>query len=608
MNNDKARNFLLGLALLTACSTGLKAQIWVGGDPQCDHQNIQDALNEVLLGVDTEIRIANNISGGEYIENLDFDYNLTETIAIRGGYDACQGTLTETPSVVNGNDLNPVFNISGGNPGQRVTIILSRLAFKNGRADGSGRAGGLNLSSVSTSFFLRELSISNNTGVKGGGLYINLLDDTGLEVSGTLIFNNSGTNGGGVYCEQAGEARSLLFQADNAISFNQAISGVAGNGNGGGVYLTNGCSASLNSGDALFGSVEGIVGNQASNHGGGVFISNGAFLRLNQREVPGDGVSIATIAENIADADFDGSGNGGGIYLTGIGTRLSFSEGSLNRNQAVNGGGIALADEATSTFVFSGASQPACYFGSHCVEFSRNVAGQNVSGVGQGVGGAIFAESSSQLGIVRTRFTENQADNGVVMGATDLANIRISASTMYNNGGEVTSELAQNYMFLASEEGTNLEMKHVTVVDNEVNPSSRMYFGALGARIRVDNSLLFDAVDVLEVIDINGSDTQTIFDCVMAHEISTLSGAVGNSFQVLRSGLSFVDPGAGDYRIGASSAAIDLCSDVNSAFSVDFEGQALGYDDPATGELFGAFDAGSDEYYLIDAVFADRFE
>ena len=604
-----AQNFWAGLAVLMACSTGLQAQIWVGGDAQCDHQSIQDALDAVLLGTDTQIRIANNIPEGEYIENLNFDYDLTEMITIYGGYETCQGNATNTPSVVNGNDQGPVFNISGGNPSQRVTIILRDLVFRNGQADGSGRAGGINLSSVNTSFILRDLSINNNMGIKGGGLYINLLDATALEASGTQIFNNSGTNGGGLYCEATGQAQGVVLQSNNAISFNQAISGVASNGNGGGMYLTNGCSVNLGSGDALFGSIEGVVGNQASNHGGGVFLNEGALLRLNQDSVLSDEDSIATISENIADADFNGVGNGGGIYLTGSGTRVWFTEGTLNRNQAVNGGGIAAADQATADFVLSTPDQPACRFDSHCLEFSRNIAGQDVAGVGRGVGGAVFAESSAEVRMIRTLFTDNQADTAVIVGVTGMADVEISASTMHSNGGQSTAALGQNYLFLSSEEGSDLEMKHVTVADNLVDPSSRMYFGALGARIRVDNSLLFDAADVLEVIDINGSNTQTIFDCVLTHETGTLSGAIGNSFATLQSALSFVDPSAGNYRIGASSSAIDLCGDVNSPFSVDFEGQALGFDDPASGELFGTFDAGADEYILlVDALFSDRFE
>ena len=50
-----------------------------------------------------------------------------------------------------------------------------------------------------------------------------------------------------------------------------------------------------------------------------------------------------------------------------------------------------------------------------------------------------------------------------------------------------------------------------------------------------------------------------------------------------------------------------MCDEVSSLWP-DFEGQPFGYDDPNQANLIGASDAGADESYLSDTIFAHGFD
>ncbi len=606
MNTINNKQCLVALFLM-AFSWQALAIIWVGGDNNCHHQSIQAALDEVALGNDTTIWIASNIAGGVYTENLNLDYTLPVTIGISGGFDSCGGSLTQTPTVINGGNNGPVFNITGGNLSQTVGVNLNLLSLQSGVSDGSGRAGGLNISSVNTNVFLTQMSINNNTGVNGGGLHIDLQDNSRYQISSTLIFNNTATNGGGVYC--AGSGRSVIFQSDNSVAFNQALSANAGDGHGGGIYITDDCPMFFSSGDTLFGSVEGIVGNQASNHGGGAYLNNRALLRLSASAVSNGPIAIATVKENIADADNSGLGDGGAIYLTGDDTQLSLQAALLEDNVAVNGGALAVTDQARISYF--GSTLP-CLFNGHCTQISNNTAGANVAGINLGVGGAVYANNGGDAFFTRTLFTDNQADLGVVASVSDQARVTLIASNINNNGAQPSNDLSQNYLFSSVSSGSRLTLSQVTVADNTINSGSSVFFAGLGANVTSENSILRGQNDnMMETLDVNGSQVTLSFTCNLVSEVDSLgtsAGIVDNVTATFDSEYNFVNRLNGDYRIQTPSLAIDMC-DAASFNWPDFEGQAFGFNDPTvSGTLLGSHDAGADESYLSDIFFADGFE
>jgi hypothetical protein len=158
--------------------------------------------------------------------------------------------------------LNTAETYGGGIQGFEDSIFLTRCMVSGNKAyDGNG--GGI-FDAVGTLHVVDSMVFSNYADESGGGLYA-LLNTT--QITGTTFSGNAAADlpTGGTH--------------DN---------------HGGAMYLYSGATHAVNS---------TISGNRADESGGGVF-GNGATLSL----------SFTTIANNVADDDSDGQGDGGGIF------------------------------------------------------------------------------------------------------------------------------------------------------------------------------------------------------------------------------------------------------------------------------------------------------
>ncbi len=565
------------------------AVIWVGGDGSCNYNTIQAALNDLATGVDTRVNIANNIAGGVYFENLNLNVNIAASLlTIHGGYNTCQGSLTDNPTLVDGSASGPVFNLSGDASEQNVQI--SRMVLRNGTSDVSDRAGGLNIADPDMRVFISDVVISNNTGVDGGGLNV---AGAALEVSlaRTLIVNNSAKNGGGMHC---GDVNNVRLTNDSGISFNQASSALPDGGRGGGVFAGAGCFFIHNAGDHLgVAPLSGLVGNQSSENGGGAYISDGAryFLARNvatPQEVP-------TIRDNIAEGD------GGGAFIQGSGSELNMLGGVVDGNEAAHGGALAL-DDSGRAFITAQADGT-CWNRQRCNLFNNNRAGRDIE---DGRGGTFYLTNNATMTAVRSWVSESQADVASVIDVRNGAVASFFSSVIAGNG--VNGESGFNNLALGAAvfEG-RLSFNNATVVDNSLQSGSAMLVAAFSATLIVDRSIVMDAaVNVLDVINGAGDPVGAFFRCGLVHENSSLASAslVSNYFVTANPG--FVDPGNGDYRILAGADAVDMCSTPSDLWP-DFEGQPRGFDDPTLGNIDGAVDAGADESYLADVIFYSGF-
>jgi len=126
---------------------------------------------------------------------------------------------------------------------------------------------------------------SGAAGQRGGGIYI--AANATLALTGSSIFGNTaGHQGGGLFVDY--QASATITRC--AIYNNRATNA------GGGIY-TDGALSITNS---------TISGNACDRHGGGVYSDLGIVSMVN-----------VTVAGNRADANTDGSGQGGGLYSTG---------------------------------------------------------------------------------------------------------------------------------------------------------------------------------------------------------------------------------------------------------------------------------------------------
>ncbi|MEA5467727.1 CHAT domain-containing protein [Spirulina sp. 06S082] len=200
-----------------------------------------------------------------------------------------------------------IFNVTGG-----VTTTFENLTIRNGSnvmmpAQGTGAG----ISSNGIVNLINATVSENSSHFGGGGVYsgstVNLINST---VSG----NSSNLGGGGgifsggavnltnstVSSNSSNNQGGGIKASDNVILINSTISGNFSSGDGGGIFVSTGGNASLTNST--------VSGNSSNNSGGGISARSGTIYN-------------STIAFNVADADNNGTGNGGGIYRDGtIGT------------------------------------------------------------------------------------------------------------------------------------------------------------------------------------------------------------------------------------------------------------------------------------------------
>jgi predicted outer membrane repeat protein len=560
---------LAALAALLCLSAQAQAWVSVGSSPgfgTCTYATIADALADG----DSEIRI---LSNQVFTENI----LIADSRTLRGGFTSClaasldlkEGNNTE----INGSGaaLLPTILVLLSNPGVVTLHDLKITGGAVGVATGS-TAGVLNIHD--------SLIVANSGSFDGAGLRIDNPGDTlQVVIRGSSILGNSTTeSGGGIYCNHA---NGLIRLESGAILENSA------GGDGGGVWLGNGCRFSSFSGSRIEdGSMlRGILSNSAAGSGGGVYAAAGAQVEINGHLGPlglwGNTTDPATVANNTAFY-------GGAVYATGNDTLVEMIDTVVRDNVALNlGGGALVASGATLNVDVSGAS---CWNGFRCSQWRNNQAS-----AGSRYGGHVYVDAAS-VQIDRTHLTGGRAQYGTAIYATGWDAV-LSMEGSYLTGNGLTSPpSATEYYVVRLLDSAHATLRHVTVAGNS---SSQAVFGVLGAGSQVDatNSIVFNGgLPVLAT----SSGGEGIFSCVIANEDSS-TGA----------GVVVVDPGfrnqaAGDYRLSASSPAIDRCADAG-ATRPDDEGHPRGIDDPGHPNLAGTYDTGADEFLLVDSLFADRF-
>jgi len=174
---------------------------------------------------------------------------------------------------------------------------------------------------------LTDGTIKNAKAVNGGAIY---LTDGTFTMNGGSIENCAATNGGAVYVDGG----ICLLNAGT-------ISGNAVTENGGAAYV-------VNTPVTFGGTTGGIIIKENTAK------LNGGALYLQQNIAPASGknylTTIATgkIYDNAADSDSNGTGNGGGIFLSGkYGSCTVSGSSEIKGNSAANGGGLYIVEGAS---------------------------------------------------------------------------------------------------------------------------------------------------------------------------------------------------------------------------------------------------------------------
>ena len=241
-------------------------------------------------------------------------------------YMATGGTLTlEAGAVLQNNHASQVgsaIRADGGSLVMNGGAILDNETAYNG--------GGIYLGQSAT-FAMNGGTIQGNTGGGGGGIDAQCQ----ITMTGGTIQNNTATHGGGIILN--GNRASLVMSGNSKIIGNQAKQKTSGSwGDGGGIYLSNSTTLTLNGGT--------IGNNTADRCGGGVeshgnVTVNGGKITNNTGGAGGgiyNEIDTVTMTGGEISGNTSKDGCGGGIANNGT---LVMSGGSITGNTAAREGG-----------------------------------------------------------------------------------------------------------------------------------------------------------------------------------------------------------------------------------------------------------------------------
>ncbi len=293
------------------------------------------------------------------------------------------------------------------------------------------------------------------------------LDGTGtgeqksvLEVRGSLVLEDCNASGNGAGKITDGFGTYIV------------LDGVASH-YGGGVFVANGASFIMNSGE-ISGNTAGRCGggvavapggrfvmnggtitNNSGEYGGavyidreGVFEMNNGSLTQNSTSQRGGGVSVlGSFTMNGGDISNNTSPQAGaGVSLLGT---FTLNGGTISGNEAQNGAGVTVVEGGTVTLnngTISGNTASRNGGGVHVENSTLILNGAVISGnTGSSGGGGVYCMGSSNFTFLSGQISENRSNSfggGVMMisGAMQMDNGSIANNTSANNGGGVYLE------------------------------------------------------------------------------------------------------------------------------------------------------------------------
>ncbi|MEZ5470645.1 MAG: hypothetical protein R3E90_02615 [Marinicella sp.] len=548
-------------------------------DNACDYHTIQGAINS---GISNTIRIASNKSYFESLEISTSNQNQGNEHLIGGYADCTQAGLNITDlsqAIVTGNGTDPVLEISHTN-GMNYDVKVQNMILANGN---SGIYVTAQNSSVTKTHLVNVKSLNNSYGMHifsfNSGVPV-------VHVEDSLI----GFNEQGVYC--SGSGAEFRMGGNSVVENNQALS------HGAGLALYNGCEGNIYSPTV-------IKNNETDNSGGGIYVTNSTLNVIGAGPFCEDGIcmgdlsSPVVIDNNVADADDNNLGSGGGIYI-GSTSNATIINAHIKDNQGRQGGGMYVSSGSTVTAVGYESPATPCWATGACLQFEGN------SSVW---GGAVYAvNENTDVTIAAAKFTGQSGSAGVVAHVRNDATLEIKDSLLFNNGlggqgdhsDEELLDIYDGNMSLV----TTLTVDGVTIADNHL---TGQVVENLNGQLNVYSSLIFDEQDVY--LASGNNSPQNHFECVIAHENSSFTA--GGTVSVVDRQLQpvFVNPQGGNYHLRVDSPAIDYCYDASGNASTDIDYDTRGVDNPEVDNIHGPYDLGADEFNIAnDIIFKHGFE
>ncbi|MGF1480959.1 MAG: FG-GAP-like repeat-containing protein [Cyanophyceae cyanobacterium] len=219
-----------------------------------------------------------------------------------GGIANNSGFLFLSNSTVNDNSA-PDSLSGGGGIYNRDRAFISNSTVSGNSINASLSAEGGGIANFSGNLVLQGSTVSNNvSNHDGGGIHSN--GTTFVEYS--TVSNNFASGSGGGISTLSGTLRVVNSTVSN--NFARGEGGLDNAGGGGGVANVSQFSVGD---DFIFITNSTISGNSTNTSGGGIF---NYYTEYNPQSGQKTTVSNSTITGNVADANGDGGGDGGGLY------------------------------------------------------------------------------------------------------------------------------------------------------------------------------------------------------------------------------------------------------------------------------------------------------
>ncbi|TDR20735.1 hypothetical protein [Marinicella litoralis] len=615
------RNLIVFICLLLGLSEVSYAgnnYVVVGpaSDPDCDFSTIQAAINGIAQ-TQGSILVSSENGAASYNENIVID---GKALVIRGGYASC--TNAQNDLYIQG---DPNTYVDGGGNGPTFKLFNdARVDLYNFEITGGNGSLGGGIESINSIIRVLRSEVHSNSGGYGGGIYVHHdnIPSAGstFEVRDSVVAgNNAVFAGGGVYCSNG---RGLIDE-NSGISANQA-SGV--NGDGGGMFLSF-CDIDFYGGTTKaafpsdWSSYNGIKQNSANRNGGGIFAVSslvnlfGAEHDFGQLGIYGTNSTPMNIQDNVADADNDLNGSGGGIYL--LGQMLSpasviIENGLIENNRAYNGGVIYQGfNSIAKIWNFVNVTDNNPCWSEECSVIKNNTATNS--------GGVIHAEGGSSLSIRQSHLSDNRADYGSVIsldGTLGEINASLSQNLIVHNGRDGVGEYSDlssfnlyNNSAVIEQIQTNITMSHNTIADNH-NTQGVIVTNGVHINLGVFSSILSDH-DTPKIGDFFSIASDYDFDCVNTNNSSSLDSAYTTRTRMDSSFPGFVSRNY-DYRIKQAAATEDFCDDSLLPMGEptrDLENKYRPHDNLNYIDLYGSWDLGAYEVIeASDVIFIDKFD